>query len=198
MSGKEYVLDVLERSELGDGASRRFRRDGQVPVNFYGKGVENVNLVANAKEWTALAKQGARLVELKSSKASYHGLIKEVQRDYLKDVDLNLDFVAVDQAVKIQTKVKVRPFGTPVGTGKGGLFEQISHEVLVECLAKDLPEVIDADVSGIELYERVRAHQLELPEGVVAVDGEKYTVFSVVPTRASRSAGTDEEDEAAE
>ena len=92
MSRKEYVLDVQERAELGNGASRRFRHAGQVPVNFYGKGIENVNLVADAKEWTALAKQGARLVELKSETTSYHGLIKEVQRDYLKDIDLNLDF----------------------------------------------------------------------------------------------------------
>lgn len=194
MSGKEYVLNVQERSELGDGASRRFRRDGQVPVNFYGKGIENVNLLADAKEWSLLVKEGARLVELKTATSSLHGLIKEVQKDYLKDIDLNLDFVAVNQNEKIQTKVKVRPHGVPVGTGKGGLFEQVSHEVLIECLPKDLPEVIDADVTPIELYERVRAHQLVMPEGVAAVNGEKFTVFSVVPTRASRSTGEDEEE----
>ena len=194
MSGKEYVLNVQERSELGNGASRRFRHAGQVPVNFYGKGIENVNLVADAKEWSALVKQVARLVELKGEKASFHGLIKEVQKDYLKDIDLNLDFVAVKQDEKIQTKVKVRPHGDPKGTSKGGLFEQVAHEILIECLPKDLPSVIDADVSDIDLHERVRAHQLALPEGVTAVNGEKYTVFSVEPTRASRSAGTDEDE----
>ena len=194
MSGKEYVLNVQERSELGNGASRRIRRAGQVPVNFYGKGIENVNLVADAKEWATIAKEGARLVELKGEKSSYHALIKEVQKDYLKDIVLNLDFVAVNQDEKIQTKVKVRPFGDPIGCSRGGLFEQVAHEVLVECLPKDLPEVIEADVSGIKLHERIRAHQLVLPEGVVAVDGEKYTVFSVEPTRASRSAGNATED----
>ena len=194
MSGKEYVLNVQERAEMGNGASRRFRHAGQVPVNFYGKGVENVNLLADAGDWAELVKQGARLVELKSETTSLHGLIKEVQKDYLKDVVLNLDFVAVTEGVKIQTKVKVKPHGTPVGTGKGGLFEQVCHEILIECLPKDLPAVIDVDVEYIELYERVRAHQLALPEGVCAVNGEKFTVFSVVPTRASRSAGETEEE----
>ena len=80
MSGKVYQLAVEERAELGNGASRRFRRDGKVPVNFYGRGVENKNFVADAKEWASLEKQGARLVELKTETESYQGLIQEIQR----------------------------------------------------------------------------------------------------------------------
>ncbi len=195
MSGKEYVLNVQERSELGDGGSRRIRRNCQVPVNFYGKGVENVNLVADAKEWDTISREGARLVELKAEGTSYHGVIKEVQKDYLKNIVLNLDFIAVNPEEEIVTKVKLRPFGTAKGTGRGGLFEQVAHEILVKCLPGNLPEVIEADVSDIDLNERVRAHQLTMPENVKAVNGEKYIVFSVVQTRASRSADASGEEE---
>jgi large subunit ribosomal protein L25 len=188
MSGKVYQLAVEERAELGNGASRRFRRDGKVPVNFYGRGVENKNFVADAKEWASLEKQGARLVELKTETESYQGLIQEIQKDYLKDIVLNLDFKAVKPEEKIRTKVNVKSFGSPVGCSRGGLLEQVAHEVLIECLPKDLPEELNADVSSVDLNQRVHANELVMPEGVVAVDGAKYTVFCVTPTRASRAA----------
>lgn len=197
MSTNVHVLNVEERTDLGTSSSRRYRRDGKVLINFNTAACENKFYVADARDWVAIDKAQANLIQLKLENGDVlDGLIGEVQKDYLKCIVLHIDIKETQEDKAIEAKVPLHPFGSPIGLGKGGMFEQIAHTILVKALPANLPAEIKVDVSGMDINEKWRAHQVALPEGVEAVRGERYFVFGVVPTRASRSAGTTEEEEA--
>lgn len=64
-------------------------------------------------------------------------------------------------------------------------FEQSLRSLEIECLPKDLPEIIKVDISALEIDDAIHVKDLKLPEGVAALTDEDLTVFSVAePTVA--------------
>ena len=54
----------------------------------------------------------------------------------------------------------------------GGLLEHLFHTLEIKCLPKDLPDSIQADVTGLELNASLHIRELVLPPGVkVVADG---------------------------
>ena len=52
--------------------------------------------------------------------------------------------------------------GIPAGVKtQGGVLDQVLREVEIECLPGDIPDHIDVDVSGLELYGAI--HVSDLP-----------------------------------
>jgi large subunit ribosomal protein L25 len=89
------------------------------------------------------------------------------------------------------------------GVKKGGVVNHVMNEVEVVCLPRDLPEFIEADMSGLEIGDSLHLSDLKLPGGVQLVEllhGEEHdlSVATVVGTRASTEAeGAAEEGEGA-
>ena len=54
--------------------------------------------------------------------------------------------------------------GNPAGAKFGGILDQVTHELEVECLPKDLPESINVDVSGLNLNDSIQVEELAIPE----------------------------------
>jgi large subunit ribosomal protein L25 len=73
--------------------------------------------------------------------------------------------------------------GSPVGTREGGVLEQLLYEVEIECLPKDLPEVLTADVSELQINENLALSDIELPEGVKILSDLEAVVASVRTVR---------------
>ena len=62
--------------------------------------------------------------------------------------------------------------GDAAGVKAGGLLEHLFHMLEIKCLPKDLPDSIQADVSGLELNGSLHVRELVLPPGVkIVADG---------------------------
>ncbi|MFA6291098.1 MAG: 50S ribosomal protein L25, partial [Victivallales bacterium] len=141
-------------------------------------------------EWLKLVKHGKiHLVELKpESGDALNAIVKEVQFDYLSNKTVHIDFLEVKMDELITTSIDVIGHGTPVGIIQGGVLEQILHKIEVKCLPKDIPEIIDIEITGIELEKAICIKDIKLPEGVVAVNPPDSVVFHVIKLRIEEEA----------
>jgi large subunit ribosomal protein L25 len=63
----------------------------------------------------------------------------------------------------------------------------------VKALPKDLPETIEADVTGLDLTESLTIGDVQFPEGVTPTLHDKVLIALVAMTRAAKSAGAGQE-----
>ena len=80
----------------------------------------------------------------------------------------------------LRTSVPVESIGEPNGVKNfGGLLEQSLRSLEIECLPKDLPELVTVDVSAMNIGDSIHVKDIALPSGVVALDDADLTVFLV-------------------
>ena len=189
---------TCEKRELsGSANARRLRRAGQVPAVVYGHGSEAKSIQVTKAELGKLAGHNG-MVELNCSCGeSQLAIIKEVQRHPISNQVLHVDFLAVKADETIDVTIPLQLTGEPAGLRQGGQLEQVIHELVVECLPANVPDVLVADVSALELDQALHVSDLVLPEGVtVKNDAEEILAHVRLPHVAA--AETAEAEPAAE
>ncbi|MFA7643495.1 MAG: 50S ribosomal protein L25, partial [Sphaerochaetaceae bacterium] len=83
------------------------------------------------------------------------------------------------------------------GAKFGGVLEQVTHDVEVECVPSALPEHFTVDVTKLGLNESVLVGQLVLPEGVKVLTHADVTIANVKGVKEVVSAPETEEAEVA-
>jgi large subunit ribosomal protein L25 len=198
MSKVSNAISVVPRTDFGKGASRRARRNGQIPAIVYSKGAENRGFLINARDWGRLTRHEVGLVTLQDGKNEISVLIKDVQINTLMGIIVHIDFIEVKMDVEISAIIQVHAGADdPIGLAHGGVLEQSIHEIEVTCLPNSIPEGIDVDISGIDVEASMLAKDIVMPEGVkLASDGD-VIVFRVnkPAAEAAAEAATEAEDE---
>ena len=188
---EQFHIQVHTREATGKNENRRLRAAGDIPAILYGAGVDTVPILVNRKRVQELFRSGATentifLLKRVESDQERHARIREMQVDPISREIVHIDFqrVLMDQAIRVT--VPVRPVGTPKGvTDEGGVMDQVTRDVAVECLPGDIPEAIEVDVSDLAIGEHLEAGALRLPDGVTLVDESDRVIVSVAyPVRA--------------
>lgn len=178
------TLKVTKREAVGTGKLNALRAQGIIPGIIYGAAVENnINVqicAADVRTLLAEVETDSIIVNLDLEGQTITALVKDVQRNFLTDTTTHLDFLAVTPDTVVRTKVFVKLKGVPVGTAMGGQLNQIVYELPVKCAVKDIPAVIEADVSAVKLDESFRLSQVELPVGVTTPFNGTVVLASVV------------------
>ena len=187
---KQLKLSAQTRSSVGRSAVNKIKAQGLVPACIYGGHDKPQNLTLNKREISNLLSHATSehvLVDLEiadgGKTSSRLALIQEVQHHPLKRDVLHVDFHAVRADEKLHAEIPVEPFGEPAGVKNfGGILEIALHSLEVECLPKDLPELIRIDVSGLNVGEAIHVKDIALPEGVsVRADGDLTVVRVAAP-----------------
>lgn len=180
----DLTLNVCKREVIGTGKLNAVRAQGYIPGVVYGPAVqENINVLAKVSDVRAMlgaASTDSALVKLNLDGTEILAIVKDVQRNFLTDTTTHLDFVAVTPDSVVKTKVPVRLVGTPVGVARGGVVNQIVHEIPVKCAVKDIPAEIVADISAVEYEASFRLGQVELPANVTSPFNGTVVLASVV------------------
>ncbi len=187
---KQLKLSAQTRSVIGRSAVNKIKAQGLVPASIYGGQDQPVNLSLNKREISNLLAHATSehvLVDLEitdgSAKTNRLALIQEVQHHPIRRDVLHVDFHAVRADEKLHAEIPVEPFGEPAGVKNfGGILEIALHSLSIECLPKDLPDLIRIDVSGLGVGESIHVKDIALPEGVIAhADGELTVVRVAAP-----------------
>ncbi|HEY2614820.1 MAG TPA: 50S ribosomal protein L25, partial [Chthoniobacterales bacterium] len=108
-------------------------------------------------------------------------LVQEVQHAPLGGGILHVDFHAVSMDEVIQADVPLEPTGTANGVKNfGGLLEQNLRSLAIECLPRDLPDVLTVDVSELNIGDSIHVRDIPLPAGVTTRIQPDLTAFSVL------------------
>ena len=105
--------------------------------------------------------------------------VKTFQEDLLRNCIHHIDFFEVTAGHAVRTHVRVELEGTPQGCREGGVLDQVILELEIECLPKDLPEVIKADVSALQINDTLRVNMLSVPETIRILTPADETIASV-------------------
>ena len=109
-------------------------------------------------------------------------MIKELQRDLVKQQVVSIDFRRVSLQETIQTHVSVRHTGESPGVKAGGIIDQVTHEVLIECLPTDIPDHLEVDIGELEIGDSVRVRNLlDVPDNVKILTPEDDAVIVLAP-----------------
>ena len=190
---KKFQLTVTNREGTGRSASRRLRKAEKIPAILYGKHTKPESLAVNAPEFVKLLKEisgGAALIELKrDAGASALSFLQEVQRDPITDKYLHLDLQEVKENEKMIINVAIRVVGEAYGVKtEGGILETATHRLRIRCLPKDLPSVIELDVSALKVGESIHVGELKPIAGVDFLDDKNQTVVLCVEPPAEEVA----------
>ncbi|MEI7929115.1 MAG: 50S ribosomal protein L25 [Verrucomicrobiales bacterium] len=180
---KQVKLSARPRTDVGRNSVKHLRTRGVVPAVIYGHKDQPANLEINTREIAAVLKHAIGeniLVELDIAGTPKLSLIQEVQHHPVRGDILHVDFLEVAMDEVLHTEVPVEPFGEADGVKNyGGLLEHSLRSLAIECLPKDLPELIRVDVSALGLNQAIHVRDLVLPAGVKATSDADLTVFIV-------------------
>jgi large subunit ribosomal protein L25 len=183
---KQVKLTATRRTARGRAAVRKIKAQGAVPAVIYGGKVKAEPLQLAKRDIANMLSHASGeniLVELEidGEKSGRLALVQEVQHSPLGGDILHVDFHAVSMDEMIEADVPLQPTGTATGVKTfGGLLEQNLRSLAIECLPRDLPDVIAVDVSHLNIGDAIHVRELPLPTGVTTRVPADLTIFSVL------------------
>jgi large subunit ribosomal protein L25 len=181
---KQVKLTAERRTATGRSAVRKLKAAGSVPAVIYGARDKPETLQVSRRDINAMLSHAAGenfLVELEIGGKSRLALVQEVQHAPLGGAILHIDFHAVSMDEVIQADVPLEPTGIANGVkNMGGLLEQNLRSLAIECLPRDLPDLITVDVSALNIGDSIHVREIPLPSGVTTRVQPDLTAFSVL------------------
>jgi large subunit ribosomal protein L25 len=149
---EKVVLKAEKRDVVGKQV-KAMRREGKLPAVIYGRHTEpiNVSLDAHTASLVLGKLTSSSLVTIDLDGEEYPALVREKQRDFIKNRLLHVDFLAVSLTENIRATVSLNFVGvsTAVKDFNAVLVKNL-ESLEVECLPTDLPERIDVDITPLE------------------------------------------------
>ncbi|OUT59055.1 MAG: hypothetical protein CBB71_10995 [Rhodopirellula sp. TMED11] len=187
----------VERREgtMGTSASRRLRKNGQVPAVLYGHKQGNEHLTLTQKSVDSILRHHSKIVELQGA-VNETALVSDLQFDPLGIDVLHIDLQRVDLNERVTVTVSIQFKGEPAGAKQGGIVIESGHEVEVECPAVAIPEAIVLQVTAVAAGENRTAGDLVLPENVSLVTSPETVVYHIEKPKGMRGKAAGEEEAA--
>jgi large subunit ribosomal protein L25 len=182
MASQPTKLSISEREVSNSRATRRLRREGQVPGVLYGGDDDALAFVVDERELRhALAARGA-VVELQLGGNATPAVLQDAQRHPVRGHTMHVDFLRVNLNVAIHAVVTLELRGgeDAPGTKEGGVLEHVTREINIEALPNDIPERLELDVSKMDVNDTLFLSAVTAPAGVTILDDPDETVVATL------------------
>jgi large subunit ribosomal protein L25 len=182
MASQPTKLSISERDVSNSRATRRLRREGQVPGVLYGGDDDALAFAVDERELRhALAARGA-VVELQLGGNATPAVLQDAQRHPVRGHTMHVDFLRVNLNVAIHAVVTLELLGgeDAPGTKEGGVLEHVTREINIEALPNDIPERLELDVSQMNVNDTLFLASVTAPAGVTILDDADETVVATL------------------
>ena len=199
---KEISVSGQKRATTGKKATKELRKEGLVPCNLYGekKGEQGLPealsfAIPAAQLRKVVYTPHVYVVNLTIDGEAHKAVIKELQFHPTTDALMHVDFFEVNETKPITIGIPVKLSGHAQGVRDGGRLSQAVRQLNVTAPYKQIPEVLDIDVTELKLGKAIKVAELNF-EGLEIATPAQVVVCSVKATRASRSAAAAAEENA--
>lgn len=171
------VRDKQKRAQL-----KQLRRAGRIPAIVFGADEHNIAIDVPKTEFMQWMKTGGGgVVHLKlNNQEEMPVLLEDLQRDPLTREIIHLDFLRVDAAKQVRTKLPIVYTGAPVGTKQGAIIQTNSALIEVQALPAQIPDSLSVDISGLDVGDMLQARDMDLPEGMHLVSSSQEVLVAVL------------------
>lgn len=177
----ELIL-MAEPRDIHGKKVKRLRREGKIPGVVYGPVVEGtVSVSVNDRDFNKffMAHGHSTIFTLKWDGGDQPVLIREVQRDPVRQDYLHIDFFAPNMNVKLRQNVAVSLSGDV--DVSGGVLQQALTELEVEALPSDLPSEITVDISSLtEIHDTVTVADIPAIDKVEIITDVESVIASII------------------
>jgi large subunit ribosomal protein L25 len=197
MQKPEVVQLEAQLRDTGSKNAKDLRNEKVVPAVVYGPGVEGENLHIQVDEIDVdkiLSVSDIQFIEINVDGKKYLTLFKKVEFHPVNDRVLHLDLYAVEEDVKVITRIPIRLEGTAIGVQNGGRIFQPLHKIKVKALPSLIPAHFSCDITKLKIGANLHISDLNL-EGIEPLIGLDRTVVIIKPPRSGIVGLTPEEDE---
>ncbi|MEZ0361164.1 MAG: 50S ribosomal protein L25/general stress protein Ctc [Hydrogenobacter sp.] len=177
---KKVSLKLIPRRLGKKSELKNMRREGYVPVEIYGKDVENKHAYVSLKELMALPHGEAFLIEAEIDGDKKVCLLRDIQMGYLGDNPMHVDLYDISHTKEIEVEVPLEFAGVPAGVGLGGTFEIMMHTLTVKAPVDSIPDKITVDVSYMGLGDVLHVRDIAPPTGCVIMDSPEEVLAVVL------------------
>ena len=170
---EKVVLKAKKRSVIGKQV-KALRREGKLPAVIYGRHTEPISIEFDA---TIAGRRLARatsssLITIDLDGEMIPTLVREKQRDYIKNTLLHVDFLTVSMTEKLKAYVELRFKGISAAVKDyNAILVHNLEQLHIECFPDDLPEYIDVDIKVLKNPgDGIRVGDLTVSEKVTVLD----------------------------
>lgn len=179
------ILNATRRSKTDKLAD--IRKNGMLPAVVYGARVENtlisvpsvnfIKLLSTAGETSTIVLEIAP-VKPADKPTKVDVLIHEIQKDPVKDFPIHVDFLAIDMNKPIEVSVPIEFIGIAPAEKNGlGVLVKVLHEVEVEALPKDIPQILEVDLISLNtLDDQIHVKDIKIAKEVKFITNENEVV----------------------
>lgn len=169
---EQIILNADSRERTGSNKARVIRKvDGMIPAIIYGDEKDSLNIKLRLNELTKASQNElfyTQVLIIKNGDLEEKVVLKELQKDPAKGKFLHADFLRVSRKTKLKVIIPINFLNEEECAGvknEGGVLNKTIREVEVMCLAGNIPESIDIDVTTLDLGQSVRLTEINLPDG---------------------------------
>lgn len=154
-----------------------------IPGVLYGRGRENQNLKIKKTEFDKVFKSAgeSNLIDLDYGTGAVKVLVKDTQRDIMKNFFTHVDFYQVNMKEKIMTEIPLHFIGESKAIKElGGVLIKDMSVLELECLPGNLVDHIDVDISVLKTFDdSIRINDLKLSAGLILVHHTNEMIAAV-------------------
>lgn len=187
----DYKLVANARDNFGKGAARKLRAAGQTPAVVYGHGTDPLHLAVDAHALSLIVRQANALITLDIEGKSQLVLVKDVQKDPVRQIIEHVDLIVVKKGEKVEVEVPIHITGVPF-SGTNALQEL--NTIRLSVPATNIRDFVEVSVEGLEAGTQIHASDVQLDSDEVLLDAPDALIVQVV---APRGAAEDEDEEEA-
>ncbi len=181
-------LEIAPREVMGK-KTKRLRKAGIIPANITGHNEPSQAVQIDAVLFDRLrrAHHSTSLLTLKMPDATVQtALIRHVEHAPKSNKIIHVDFSRVSLTERMTMRVPLNFIGeSPAVKNDGGVLLHLVDALEVECLASDLVDNVEVDISSItEIDGLLHARDVKLPQGLTLVTDPEEPIAKVASTRA--------------
>jgi large subunit ribosomal protein L25 len=196
-----YTLSAQIRNQTGTQSVKKIRNENQIPAVFYGPESNPTPLTINYTDLEKIIKKagsenmiiGLEINDQDKTLDKKQVMLKELQVDHIKDKYIHADFFEIRMDRELVLDIPVALLHTPQGVKAGGILQHMRRELTVACLPGKIVEHLEVDVSELDIGEALHIGDIQLPEGIKAVDDKSLTVAVVVAPAVKEEEELEEE-----
>ena len=163
------------------------RAKGRIPAVIYGLKRPCLNVSVDERDLEHLVAEAGvhAMISLQMGDGGEieHVLLRDSQRHPVTDRLVHADFFRIDPSKPIRLEVPIAAKGVAIGQKTGGILEQLVRTVEIRCLPKDMPPVLEIDVSSIAIGHSLHVGEVTPPASIEITAPPETALFTVIAPR---------------
>lgn len=174
-------VNVDIRNDIGSNASNRIRNSGHIPGVLYGYNTEPRNIELDRKEFNSILRSYGTsvLLDLEINGQVMTSMIKEIQRDPVKNDILHVDFQTVSYNKPIHVTVPVKLIDKEFAQDSQATIQHQLRELNIECLPQNIPQNIEISVKNLVFGQPITIGDIEFAEEISVLHDPDEVIASL-------------------